>query len=122
MFKYSKMTKDIIPKAIEVSNSEQKFEVEWSDGHYSEYPLFGLRKNCPCVTCRGGHHQMNSFDRSLFFVDPPQRFEIENIKQIGNHAIKIYWNDGHNTGMYQWETLRDLCPCEECRKEKGTLE
>lgn len=112
------MNHDLRPKSIEVSNSKGILEIEWSDGHHSEYTLFGLRKNCPCVTCRGGHGSMNTFDRSLFFVDPTQNFQIEDIKQIGNHAIKIFWNDGHNNGMYQWETLRSMCPCPECYPEQ----
>jgi DUF971 family protein len=61
---------------------------------------------------------MNTFDRGLFFVDPPQEFKIEDIRQIGNHAIKIFWNDGHSNGMYQWRTLRDMCPCSECYPEQ----
>ena len=112
------MTTDISPTDIEVRNSEQELEIKWSDGHTSKYTLFGLRKNCPCVTCRGGHGKMDSFDRSLFFVEPNQRYTVENIKQIGNHAIQITWSDGHNTGMYQWETLRKLCPCKECYPEQ----
>lgn len=112
------MTTDLKPVKIDVSNSDQILAIEWNDSHKSEYSLFGLRKNCPCVSCRGGHGRMNTFDRSLFFVDPPQHFEVEEIKQVGNHAIKIYWNDGHNSGMYQWETLRDMCPCDECYPEQ----
>lgn len=112
------MESDIIPAEIEVSNSDQILEIEWSDGHHSEYTLFGLRKNCPCVVCRGGHGNMNTFDRSLFFVDPTQHFEVEKIRQVGNHAIKIFWSDGHSNGMYQWETLREMCPCEECYPEQ----
>lgn len=113
------MTTDLKPTSIEVSNSDQRLVIEWNDNHTSEYTLFGLRKNCPCVSCRGGHGQMNTFDRSLFFVDPTLHFEVEDIRQIGNHAIKIYWNDGHSSGMYQWETLRDMCPCPECYPEQG---
>ncbi len=106
------------PKTIEAENSKKQLAIEWADGHHSVYPLFGLRKNCPCVTCRGGHAKMGRFDRSLFFVEPTRLYEIEDIEQIGNHAIKIIWDDGHNTGMYQWETLRELCPCEECYPEQ----
>lgn len=113
------MQQTLQPQKVEVSNSEQELVIEWSDDHRSVYPLFGLRKNCPCVTCRGGHSRMNSFDKSLFFMKPNQYFEVKSINQIGNHAIQITWNDGHNTGMYQWETLRELCPCEECFPEQG---
>ena len=107
------------PKSIEADNSKQELFIEWTDGHQSTYPLFGLRKNCPCVMCQGGHEQMGRYDRSLFFVEPTTHYEIEDIRQIGHHAIKIKWNDGHETGMYQWETLRELCPCEECYPQQN---
>ena len=113
------MQQTLQPRKVEVSNSDQELKIQWADGHQSVYPLFGLRKNCPCVTCRGGHGQMDSFDRALFFVKPNQYFEVKSINQIGNHAIKITWNDGHDTGMYQWETLRELCPCETCYPKQG---
>ncbi len=112
------MNSKIKPVSVEAENSKKQLCVEWTDGHESVYPLFGLRKNCPCITCRGGHAKMGRFDRSLFFVEPTRRFEVEDIEQVGNHAIKIIWDDGHNTGMYQWETLRELCPCEECYPEQ----
>lgn len=114
------------PKEVEVENSEGELTVSWRDGHRSVYSLYGLRKNCPCVECRGGHGSMGDFDRSLFLVDPSARpsameYRVEDIRQIGNHAIRIYWNDGHSNGMYQWETLRRLCPCEACfpHEERG---
>ena len=108
------MSESFTPVKVEVSNSDQELLIEWADGHRSVYPLFGLRKNCPCVECRGGHAKMGSFDKSLFRVEPTLKYRIEDIKQVGNHAIRIFWDDGHSTGMYQWETLRKLCPCEEC--------
>jgi DUF971 family protein len=27
---------------------------------------------------------------------------------VGNHALKISWNDGHNAGMYRWNLLREM--------------
>ncbi|MEX0894667.1 MAG: DUF971 domain-containing protein [Balneolaceae bacterium] len=98
------------PVSVEVDNGGQTLEIEWSDGHLSEYPLFGLRKNCPCVMCRGGHSKMGQFDMKLFFVKPTRRYEIKNIKQVGNHALKITWDDGHDSGMYRWDLLRAMCP------------
>lgn len=61
---------------------------------------------------------MDNFDRSLFFEEPTRHYKIEQIKQVGNHAVRIFWNDGHSDGMYQWETLRSLCPCKECYPEQ----
>jgi DUF971 family protein len=102
------MNKEFQPVSIEVSNSDQVLEITWGDGHISKYPLFGLRKNCPCVMCRGGHDQMNRFDETLFDVEPTRRFEIKKLDPIGNHALQISWDDGHNSGMYRWELLRSF--------------
>lgn len=98
------------PLSIEVSNQDQVLEVQWADGHRSVYPLFGLRKNCPCVACRGGHSEMGKYDMGFFFMDPPRRYEITKLEPIGKHALRITWDDGHNAGMYQWELLRAFCP------------
>ena len=98
------------PQSIEVSNSEQVLEISWADGHTSRYPLYGLRRNCPCVMCRGGHSEMGKYDMNLFFVEPVHRYEIQDIETVGNHALKISWDDGHNTGMYRWDLLRAMCP------------
>lgn len=94
------------PVSIDVGNSEQKLTIEWGDGHITVLSLFGLRKNCPCVSCRGGHERMGHFEPSLFLVDPTRHFEAIKAEPIGNHALKIKWNDGHDSGMYRWELIR----------------
>ena len=33
---------------------------------------------------------------------------IDNIEPIGNYAVKLIFDDGHNTGLYSWEYLYDL--------------
>jgi DUF971 family protein len=40
-----------------------------------------------------------------------------NIEEVGSYAIRIEWNDGHNTGIYSFDHLRGICPCEECRRK-----
>lgn len=108
------------PKSIDVSNSEQTLTVAWADGHTSEFPLFGLRKNCPCVECRGGHDQMGRFEPELFNVTPTREYKITNAVTVGNHALKISWNDGHNTGMYRWKLLRNMAEAVERLNDKET--
>jgi len=98
------------PVSIEVSNREQILEITWADGHKSMYPLYGLRMNCPCVICRGGHSEMGKYEMEHFFVNPAQHFEIKHLETTGNHALRILWDDGHNSGMYRWDLLRAMCP------------
>lgn len=97
-----------IPVSIDVGNSEQIFTVKWADGHITEFPLFGLRKNCPCVTCRGGHELMGRYEPQLFMVKPTRVYKVVSADPVGNHALKITWDDGHNAGMYKWELLRHM--------------
>jgi DUF971 family protein len=37
---------------------------------------------------------------------------------VGKYAIKFNWNDGHELGIYSWQWLREICPCEECQNLK----
>ena len=39
---------------------------------------------------------------------------------VGRYAIRFDWSDGHMHGIYSWELLRELCPCEECRATRVT--
>ena len=40
--------------------------------------------------------------------------EPESIAPVGNYAISIVWSDRHSTGIYRFDFLRRLCPCEQC--------
>lgn len=102
------MEKKFQPVSIDVSNSEQQMTISWGDGVTSVFPLFGLRKNCPCVECRGGHDKMGQYEPHLFKVEPTREYKVNSAETIGNHALKISWDDGHNSGMYKWELLREM--------------
>lgn len=101
------------PRKITVVNEKQYLSVIWSDGHRSVYSFEGLRGNCPCVFCRGGHDKMGQpFDLSLFMQKPQRKRQITKIDAMGNYAIQIQWEDGHGSGIYRWEQLRTYCPVE----------
>ena len=44
------------------------------------------------------------------------RIKMLNVEPVGYYAIRIHWNDGHNTGIYSYDHLRAICPCSECKK------
>jgi len=39
---------------------------------------------------------------------------LENVEMVGGYALKFTWSDGHGTGIYTWDLLRSVCPCEIC--------
>jgi DUF971 family protein len=40
--------------------------------------------------------------------------KILDVEPAGNYALRIHWNDGHNTGIYTFDYFRQVCPCQEC--------
>ena len=35
--------------------------------------------------------------------------KINNVEPVGNYAVRLHFDDDHNTGIYSWEYLRELC-------------
>src|SRR5262249_61714078 len=40
--------------------------------------------------------------------------ELQGVEPVGNYAIAPRWEDGHDTGLYSFRLLRQLCPCAAC--------
>jgi ATP-binding protein involved in chromosome partitioning len=98
-------------KPREVSEEEGKLRIVWADGHDSRYPFELLRNNCPCAMCVD---EWTGKRKHLMLLLPPG-FRALDVKPVGNYAIKIAWSDGHDSGIYSFSTLRELCPCEVCK-------
>ena len=46
------------------------------------------------------------------------RAEDDFVEEVGSYAIRVYWNNGHSSGIYSFDRLRKICPCPECAKER----
>jgi DUF971 family protein len=100
------------PTAINLNRSEGYLEIVWEDNEVCRYPLSHLREACPCVECRGGHANMGATfaPDNILTLKPARSYDVENILPIGNYAITLVWDDGHQTGIYTWTYLRQICP------------
>jgi DUF971 family protein len=84
-------------------------EIDWGDGHKGKYPHELLRGYCPCAGCQG-------HEATVKFLPPSDnQLELEDIVPVGNYALSLKWFDGHDTGIYSYKYLRELCACDECR-------
>jgi len=101
---------------IHVSTGEG-VEIVWSDGHASRYDFPYLREQCPCALCRDEREQKEKTASSNPFPMFKPRVTADSASAVGNYAIQIKFNDGHATGIYSFDCLRELCPCEACGKE-----
>jgi DUF971 family protein len=84
--------------------------ITWSDGHIRDYPLRELRDKCPCATCRELRNAPPSSPLTLPIISAAEiaPLRITAMKPVGNYAYSIDFSDGHNTGIYTLESLRDL--------------
>ncbi|MGH2545050.1 MAG: DUF971 domain-containing protein, partial [Ardenticatenaceae bacterium] len=83
--------------------------VRWQDDHESLIPLRTVRQNCPCVECRMLRENADPL-RMLQAGQVEPSVEPVAVEQLGNHALQIFWKDGHQAGLYPWGLLRALCP------------
>jgi DUF971 family protein len=101
-----------LPEPVEIRHerSARCVVVLWEDGHQSVFPLDYLRSWCPCASCQG--HAPTAKYLEL------EGQELANVDGVGNYAVSLTWADGHNTGIYSFRLLRELCPCDACGGEK----
>jgi len=76
-------------------------EVAWAENCYV-LPAELLRVYSPSAEVRG--HSAN--ERKL--QTGKKNIGISQLESVGNYAIRIVFNDGHDTGIYAWDYLRDL--------------
>ena len=109
------MNKQPRPTGVTADRNQRLLTITWDDGHESHYPFTGLRAECPCAECKGGHEHMGRPpDPHKIRETPNEGVTIENVVAVGSYAITIHWSDGHWTGIYTWDFLRQACPCLEC--------
>jgi len=97
----------------------RRARLTWNDGHTAEFDYDYLRGYCPCAGCQG--HAVGP----VIFHPPSGPVEPASIAPVGNYAISFAWTDGHDTGIYRFDFLREICPCDNCRRsaeEHGTEE
>ncbi len=96
------------PNELKLLNPDQ-LQITWSDGQVRRYEVAELRRSCPCASC--GEKRRAEPKAELLPVvtlDPPEAVRLKGVNPIGNYAYEISFADGHNTGIYTFEYLREL--------------
>jgi DUF971 family protein len=91
--------------------------IDWSDGFQAMLALRDFRDECPCALCKGENIMGTHYSLGLHVVKPGM-YELRSLTAVGNYAISAEWNDGHNTGIYSWDILRDICQRRALSKEQ----
>lgn len=87
---------------IQYAKKSRILSVTFNDGSNVDIPAELLRVYSPSAEVRGHGAGESVLVRNKSSV------EIKSIVPSGNYAIQIAFDDGHNTGIYQWEYLLEL--------------
>lgn len=108
------------PQSVDISLS-QGITVTWGDGHISRYAIRYLRERCPCASCAGTHGEPTTrvggeaaAGGRLLPIFKPAGATLKAAQPIGRYALQFHFSDDHDTGLFTWNYLREICPCEQC--------
>ena len=96
------MATALIPSAITYHANERTLELKYADSDVVQLTAEYLRVFSPSAEVRG-----HSEDQRVLQTGKKQ-VGIDKIEAIGNYAIRITFSDGHDTGIFSWEYLREL--------------
>ena len=82
--------------------------LKWEDGTEQFVQLKILRHACPCASCAGETDVMGNVAKGPEMKFTDASFRIKHIQPIGGYAFQIFWDDGHSSGLYSIEYLREV--------------
>ena len=91
------------PTELKLHQSSRALEITFSDGRVFRLPCEFLRVYSPSAEVRGhgpGQEVLQAGKREV---------GISEVEAVGHYAIRPTFSDGHNTGIYSWDYLYELC-------------
>lgn len=93
----------MIPETIELHKASKQLELIYSHNQRFQLEAEYLRVHSPSAEVRG-HHP----DQATLQVGK-KNVGILSVAAVGNYALQINFDDQHNSGIYSWEYLHELC-------------
>ena len=90
------------PAEIRLFREEGRLEVDFEDGRKFTYSAEYLRVESPSAEVQG-----HSADQKKIIAGR-RHVRVEAIEPVGNYAIRIRFDDKHDTGIFSWSYLREL--------------
>jgi len=97
------MSKDqITPTEIKLHQKSRVLEIKFSDGAHFNLPCELMRVYSPSAEVQGHGPGQETLQLRK------ENVNIEKIESVGSYAIKPTFDDGHDSGIFSWETLYKL--------------
>ncbi len=90
------------PTEIKLLQKQRTLSIKFDDGVEFAFTCEFLRRNSPSAEVQGHGRQKPI----LPVIDP--NINIIQIEPVGNYAVKLYFDDGHQSGLFSWSYLYSL--------------
>ena len=90
------------PTEIRLHKDKRTLSVRFDDGAAYDLPAEMLRVLSPSAEVQGHSPEQRTT------VGGKRNVAIAGLEPVGNYAVKIVFDDGHDTGLYSWPALREL--------------
>ena len=90
------------PTELKLHQRSRVLEIAFEDGAHFELPCEYLRVHSPSAEVRG-----HGPGQEVLQVGK-QQVNITAIEPVGHYAVKLVFDDGHDSGLYSWDLLYDL--------------
>lgn len=95
-------TPELRPEAIKLHTRSRTLELRYADGQSVSLSCEYLRVYSPSAEVRGHGEGQEVLQVGKLHV------AITDIKPVGNYALQLVFDDGHDTGLYSWAYLLEL--------------
>lgn len=100
-------------RALDLQHIGQELAIKWEDGQEDFIALERLRRACPCAGCKGERDIMGNLHKGPDIPLSPPAFQLRALNFIGTYAVQPVWGDGHATGLYSFDYLKQIADANE---------
>lgn len=87
-----------------VGLGKQEVRFVWDEGSEQVVPARTLRLHCTCAFCQSEI----TGERILDEGSVPEDVSVTHMELTGNYGVNIHFSDGHTTGIYRFQLIREL--------------
>jgi DUF971 family protein len=91
-----------VPTRIRLHRRSRQLELTYADGTHFDLPCEYLRVYSPSAEVRG-----HGPGQEVLLVGK-ESVAITSIEPVGHYAVRLIFDDGHNSGLYSWDYLHEL--------------
>lgn len=95
-------------RPVDIQQIGNELAIKWENGNEDFISLEKLRQHCPCAGCKGEMDVMGNIYKAPPQQLSPASFQLRRLSFVGTYAIQPTWADGHATGIYSFDYLKNI--------------